>query len=72
MFFENSPQVFFHYMYSSELSSISCMSDPELALELFSYICISLAGKQVPFERLRVRNRSNAWFSIEPSDLGQA
>jgi hypothetical protein len=45
------------------------MSDPELALELFSYICISLAGKHAPFERLRVRNRTNVWFSIEPSDL---
>ena len=58
-------------MFCSDLATVSCIPDPELALENVSSIFIPLADKHAPFKQFRVKDRSNPWFSSVLSELIQ-
>ena len=53
-----SLQGFLNNMLYSELATISCIPDTELALENVSYIFIPLADKHAPFKQFRVKDSS--------------
>ena len=53
----------------SDLSNIFHISDPELALDFFINRFNSLVNKHAPYKKIRVKNRSNKWFTNELSAL---
>ena len=49
----------------SDISSVTTIPDPNIALNYFAKTFNSFAEKHAPFKKLRVKNRSNPWFSPE-------
>ena len=57
-----------HNLYHCDLSYVSSIPDPELALKYFIKCFNFIANKHAPYKKM-VKDRSNHWFSRELSDL---
>ena len=56
-------QAFLHEISSSDLCLAGVIPDPDLALHHLATVFNNITDKFAPFKRLRIKNRSNPWFT---------
>ena len=62
-------QEFLNDLYNSDIHLTSEIPDTDLALDCFLKSFISVLDRHAPFKMMRVKNRSNPWFTTELSSL---
>ncbi len=62
-------QDFLYDLSFSDIFSTTAIPDPCIALNYVIKICNSIADKHAPFKKLRIKNRSNPWFSSDVADM---
>lgn len=65
-------QAFINDLQHSDIHYTSEIPDVEIALDYFSKNFLAIMDKHAPFKQLRIKDRSNPWFSPELSTLFKA
>lgn len=62
-------EAFFTDLYLSDIHLTSDIHDVDLALDYFTNNFLAIVDKHAPFKKLKIKDRTNPWFSSELSNL---